>query len=1152
MDSNIDNDDGDSSIGVLRNLHHLGSPSLRVRLALVEQWQRHLQSEEVSVSKPGPLRKLFRAAASSFLDDQYDEQAWTNALLELFAAAKNVALPIDLLDLVFVQLQESLTIPHKFATPLAAARAVELCTRTLSLFVTEGTIGSAWVKGMLSVISERSEIIHAQVSEAGDAKAAQRRAQGKVTHYVGDLLRAQPALLKHALAVWFPSAQPTKAAGSLCGVLLAYTQQRQPAEYPQVRQTIIEVYQKRLQAVTKPQSQALASPAWSPLLRTLTAAEWVGVGGASGSSEPGTPATPATPAEGAASTTGEGFESLLVKLMKKAPESASHVARAVIDQISSTVDTSSFVTQAGAAAVVKMLRSSDASVRAAGLGLTRALAVRTQEAAAQQLLVGQLFEGYLGKGAVGAGGLMSSQAVQKRCVLYALSLSADGVTQALGTGAAAALAVSVLPSLQTALDKEVDANIRHQVAHTLGAWLRLALRANNGTAEESAKLSALLTSAKTHLDKPVGANNPLGTCYLLALAMSVNSDRVDCNADLTKVEATLSGSILNLLKEASKKPASGNAPPPTADAVLAFHIALRLLRVSAAVQTQFEAAKLWTLANAQNSLLYSPVLVTLFTSSPGSFNSTGTNGNGAPCNVPITAQTIADGTADAIGTALLYGETVRSLAASVELIATDHATQLTAVLAVAPTGADTSAAARALASYAVLPADPTVRETVNRHLNRVVSVQSEATASIAVLQALWAQLTTVSTAQQKYHADRIANYKASGAEEGEASPATTSAKPASKLPFIPAPGRWQAALLACVPDAQRVTDVTTVRAAYRQSAVVAHLAFVAGHPLVSPSAKQAAHTWQAVCAKVLALFGLSATIDMTEEEEGSAAAVALAEALAAISLTEEQAAVPSQIIPTLVFLLTDAAISEVAHSRTAAHQVLYLVSDPSQYLYADKRSLDTAIPQLDSQLLSEHILPALLPLLDLAQVDALTEAELYAYNDPSGAVATTLAELQRQSDATRAAESVITNADRKKTAPRSARRGNFGADSTVAEDQDWAERVRNEKAQAELKARSEGGAEYEEIKKRVQTTRADVSRKVDRVLRGIAIWQALTLVNVSNARTGLILLLDTGRLSALLRSQVVGSAAHAFLLRIVDHVIEADCASFARYEVMHC
>jgi hypothetical protein len=424
-----------------------------------------------------------------------------------------------------------------------------------------------------------------------------------------------------------------------------------------------------------------------------------------------------------------------------------------------------------------------------------------------------------------------------------------------------------------------------------------------------------------------------------------------------------------------------------------------------------------------------------------------------------------------------------------------------------------------------------------------VSFQSSGVVATALLHAMWAQLSAQSAQQQKYDLDRLAQYK-TGEEAAEGSGAAVKAG-GTKAPVLLPPARWQAALLACVPELKRVQDAGVARSVVRRSAVVSYLCLLSAHPLVSGSLKKAAQVWQSVCAKILALFGLSSTIDFAEEEEGSAAEIAVTAAMKEIAITDADLEA-SRIVPALVQALTEASVSEVQNTRAAAQQALYLLSDPSQLLYADKRSIDCVLPQFDASILTEHVLPAVLSLLDLTAVNALTEADLLAYTDPNGAIAATLAHLQQQSDAARAAESVITNADRKKTAPRSARRGNFGADSTVLEDQDWAERVRAEKAQAEQKARSEGGAEYEEVKKSVHAQRVDVAKKIDRVLRAISLWQALTAVNVSTARAGLTMLLDSGKLAALLRSDVVGEAAHKCLVQLVHHVIEPDCASYER------
>mmetsp|Transcript_90926 Transcript_90926/g.177994 ORF Transcript_90926/g.177994 Transcript_90926/m.177994 type:complete len:3046 (+) Transcript_90926:19-9156(+) len=1135
-----ENEEGDSSVGGLRNLSNLFNPSLRVRQSLLGQVQSFLESDECNECKPGPLKRLFRSIASSFFDEQYDEQAWTNSLLNVFRVSASLAIPFDVAELVLTHIQEQQSTNHKIISPLSAARTIQLCTSLLSFFVTDGSADKDWVNGMLAVIGEHSDriwLLNVESINKADNSTAQNRAQGKVVHYVGDMLRARPTLLGHCISVWFPTAAPTKCASSLCGVILSYTEKRQPAQYHNAKTIIAEVFQKRLQAVTKPQSQALASPAWMPLLHTITPADWTG---AEGSAD----ASPAS-----ASRSLEGYESLLVKLMKKAPESGSFVARSIVANVPANIDVSAFVIQVAAVSVVKMLKSSDASVRASGISLVGCLASKSQDIAAHQQLVLQLLEGYMGKGTVGAGGLMSSQAVQKRCVLRALSLCAKNVGKTLGNSAAGSVAMAVVVPMQTILEKEVDLSIRQQAAFTMGAWLKSALHTSASlSADDSVRLNALLSVAKTHMDKPVGASNPLGTCYLFAVTVATNDGSLETDANLEVLEPILSGACLTILKNAIKKPASGVAVPPTLEAALALHMALRFSRISSAVQNAFDECGLWSIINTHASLMYSPALVKLLTTSPSSFNCSGVSGSGVPSNAVVTELAVADGTVDNLGTSLLYYEVVRSIACSLEIVAVENAAKLSIILSpeansVASLEHEPGQASRALIAYALHTADKTVRDAVCGHLNRVVTILGGASASIVLLQAIWSHLTTLSAQHQKYNQEKLSNFRL--LDEAADSSAAGAAAKAVKAPVVPSPSRWQAVLLACVFGADSSGNAPALRAAVRSSAIVPYLITISAHPFVSTSSKKAAQVWQSVCAKILALFGLSRTINVEEEEEGTAAAEALSATMAALALTDEEIS-SSDIIPVLVRLLTEGGVCGNQNTRTAAQGAIYLLSDPCQILYADKRSVDCVLPQLDGSILTEYVLPALLPLLDLSAVSALTESDLLAYSSPSTAIATIIGQMQQQSEAARAAESVVTNADRKKTAPRSARRGNFGADSAVVDDQDWAERVRAEKAVAEQKARSEGGAEYEEVKQRVLAQHVDVAAKIDKVKYAIDLWKGLSVVNLSVARVGMTMLLSSGKLSELLRSAVVGENAHEFLVKMVTCTVESECAPHAR------
>ncbi len=1127
----VEVEENDTVNAVLGSLGSLSQTSLRTRLSVLKHVVTYLENNEWAETKPGPLKKLYRTIAVSFLDDQFDEQSWTNALVEVLAKSVELALPFSVPEVVEGIIIELQAVQFKFNLPLGSARLIEFAAIVLELFVpkvvveTEGSTTAAlpaWASKLIAVIGEQSEkILEAELELAfahtGIAPVpALKRAQAKAKHYVGDLLRKQPQLLNDCLSTWFPVATPTKARGCMGGALLAYTKQRQPAEYERVRRVICEVYQKRLLTLTKQQSLALSSVSWVPFISSLTPLEWTNT-----------------------AETEEGFESLLIKAMKKAPESGSYVACTLVTHVDSTVDMSNFVTQIGAVSAIKMLKSSDAGVRTAGLRLVCAMSSKTTDAAAFQLLVTQLCEGFLGKGAVGAGGLQSSQGIQKRCVLDAIAQCGEHVYKSLGSTAAASVAVGFLPSLQTILEKEVDASVRLQAAAVLGTWLKHAVRSGvTLSAEDATKLKAHLTTAKTQIEKAL--NNPQCACYLLAVVMAVrDTNSTQTDADLSLLEPYIATGCLNIVKEVSKKPTgAGTAAPPSVEGVLALHLLLHLIRTSSAVLSAFEAAKLWSTVSTASSFLFAGSLQTSLTSLSTSGNST--SGSGAVnAFVPITAASVAEGVVDTIGSFLLSAEAVLAIASSVHIVATEHTAQIAALFSGEP-----NQAVKSLTQYMVLPADQQLRVEVSAHvqgaITALVNADASGAASIVLLKALWAQLSALSTQQQRYTQEASTNFK-SASEEGSSSPTPAgSAKLGVKAPVIPSPARWIDAILAAIP-APTGGDADSIKTAVRKSALVPHLLLLSAHPFVSSSPKKAAQVWQKVVAKLLALFGLSSVIPESEFEDPSSS---LAAAVLEHSLNDTQN-IDALILGPLSTLVGDAAGSDIATIRRAAHQALYLLSDPSQILYADKRSIESIVPQLTPSVLSEHVLPALLPMLNLDAVNALSEQELLTYSDPALALRNILAQLQAESDAARAAESQITNADRKKAAPRSAR-GKFGADSVVLEDEDWAERVRAEKDQKLLQARSEGGAEYEEIKARVSAQRIEVAKKIDAVLYGIEAFAAFTSVDVRTARASVVLLLDRGLLSPLLRAPIVGQKAFQYLVAIVKHVAEEECQSFAR------
>src|SRR5690606_19533915 len=131
-----------------------------------------------------------------------------------------------------------------------------------------------------------------------------------------------------------------------------------------------------------------------------------------------------------------------------------------------------------------------------------------------------------------------------------------------------------------------------------------------------------------------------------------------------------------------------------------------------------------------------------------------------------------------------------------------------------------------------------------------------------------------------------------------------------------------------------------------------------------------------------------------------------------------------------------ASVSPTSYTRRAAAMALRVASKSA--------------PTDPAAEVSSLIVGRLVARLQSESFAALTEEEVATLLDPQAAIARA-ATVESQSAAS---DVEITNADRRKTAPRSARRGQFGAD--VAEDEDWAERLKKEKAEKAALARSAG------------------------------------------------------------------------------------------------
>ncbi|KAJ1428246.1 armadillo-type protein, partial [Ochromonadaceae sp. CCMP2298] len=231
----------------------------------------------------------------------------------------------------------------------------------------------------------------------------------------------------------------------------------------------------------------------------------------------------------------------------------------------------------------------------------------------------------------------------------------------------------------------------------------------------------------------------------------------------------------------------------------------------------------------------------------------------------------------------------------------------------------------------------------------------------------------------------------------------------------------------------------------------------------------------------------------------------------------------------VVVALRSALLSDTQATRAAAQGAVLLLS-------ADSMS-ESQGPLLPCAVLASHavgslLLPALLPLLDCAAVNALSAEAILGYEHPSLALRQALA----LEEAAAAVGEVGVTHNKKKEGPRSARRGNFGADEPL-EDEDWAARVREEKNQKSALSRQLGGETYQAVALRLAAERAVTEGVVAPLLRALELWRALARAGGDAARAALLLF---GSAQSLLRAPIVRTAAFDTLRVLAQNTVEGE------------
>lgn len=327
---------------------------------------------------------------------------------------------------------------------------------------------------------------------------------------------------------------------------------------------------------------------------------------------------------------------------------------------------------------------------------------------------------------------------------------------------------------------------------------------------------------------------------------------------------------------------------------------------------------------------------------------------------------------------------------------------------------------------------------------------------ITFLQSLWELLLLISINIECYHHDLLTNYKSSddgnntnSSSNGSSTSNSNSSSSSSKGLEKASPNRIIYVLNTILNKANLLIDKgDSSSSSGRGDAVVDQLVTytvaIICHPYVNnESTKKCNQLWKIYYSRFFQSIKSSSSSSGDTDDDSCVA----------INFSSSHL---DKIITNVVF---DCAVSTSLATRKTSYNIIHLLASSSSSLVPPSSKPSTTFPPAISPALSTtitssssttiiitHIIPQLSYQLhrSILEFYQLTSHDLFVYTDKNNAIQLAINE-KLASSTINTTDITITNADRRKSTPRSVRRGNFGADNPI-EDDDWAERVKQEKA----------------------------------------------------------------------------------------------------------
>lgn len=549
-----------------------------------------------------------------------------------------------------------------------------------------------------------------------------------------------------------------------------------------------------------------------------------------------------------------------------------------------------------------------------------------------------------------------------------------------------------------------------------------------------------LTSPPTLMESvKSGMGRSKGHCVTFLAALLFSIRR---NVELSTEMLPLVPTLVNVVKEVTKKPSN----QAHIDAVLAFRLLLEISVSSSVAVAAIEAAKLGScVAPSGSSFLYSKPLLQNMNLMPSPTSS----------SVKGTKQQHA---ALPVGTRKLYSLVADSLSATILLVSLHHSSLLLGASASTDTASDSPVN---IVLSCLLHPDREVRAGTLKRLRIVFSNSTVADdkssslypSALKMLKAFHSSLSCWS--DQLEIASTSPLRTAAGATEEDPLPCSDAAGARSRL-GVPPLSRMAEVLQSLVSHWHTSTGKSHASVAVTETnaptaQIAAMILLACAHPLVCESRIAAAMMWSRLTSSLAGGGGLLETDEFRT------------------TICKK--------------LVTTAMCGSSRLTRQSAHTALFILS--------------TSAGSSGSECVLLKVVPSLKEKLLGCGICAVSDDEIDKYLNPLAAIA---AESAAATDIS-VAEIRITNADRKKDSGRSRRTGAFGSD--FVEDEDWAEKVKKEKAQkvALTKSTEQAGGTSAKLKE-LEEMRVRVKSVVDTATFALEAYHSVTSFSLQTEKSG--------------------------------------------------